>query len=1081
MDHFIGALSLYGQIFQLPVLPSPERQVKGHIGTGRTVSLVNPRDTGPLRREPQAKRRQLSRTDPLHSITLAEPTERAARTVHNRHTIKTSLHNLACNNLSPLDFTVLVNQFGYATALHSFPLEALQPSDWLALRERACQQIVRRNPSFLPQLPAAAITCNTCIAAYRTDKKEEVLQWVPDRLKDSFLKKIIPRYPLVVLKLANHEQTFERLVQACCAYGGILAELPTDKISISLVTEVCRRTGEGLSYLPEKERSYELCLKACKASGDALQYVPEALKDVKLCRAALSTYGRAYRWFPEKLALRDDLQLLACKRDGAALQWIPQCLHTNELLIAACRSNGDALKFIEPKKITYEMCLLACRSDARSARDHIPEEYLDEQIRWLICIASGDPLVHERFRPDTDSFYETLLKKCKWAALDWVPAQYLTPRHYLAACQNCGTELQAVPLEYRTPQICLAACRSHYGALQWVPALAHSVKGGQAICAPSDQAGLPGAQEQEWFEWFVEAMHDKSKKADWLLTHAKRLLPAADFQSLLESAVLCPNSHKISMLTHPQVSSAQKKQLLEWLLAPSCWPTPEKPKSSDLCETASPLQFSLENPELSDLTLAATKAATHWTPPHYRSGQALLEEIDRTMASTHFVRPDHSEPLFHAQGVPAGGRTLKIDQGAQAFHYKFQRKNESLKTLMQEGVVHTVREKHPELFGPLHSKLPGDTCFFKLYLDQLPDSLPRFNDSLAIEKDKEEREYVHVYRYVASTDYSIYAHKADLSDPCNPYQKGEQGLLTACHDIGQFVGRGLVPTSTLPAFHDSDSGRERMALHALLGYSDSTVYPGTFGAWNSVATEYCDFGYGGFHDVGDFEPFGAIESFMKTAEAQNRVQAPELEQCFCLLNAVCENLLAAHLIRARLRQSGSDYHYKNGEAQQQNQAFIEQSLVSFLKGMYGDRQNRDSDSTFLRQWLGLKEPFYAKWLSRAAVEILYWTAKQPDPARPDRPPFADNGLPYSHKDGYALHLNRTGQLDPDLYPDNGPYARHMYEYPDGFHNRSERLNLGCNNAVFPLTTLMRGLTRLCTGILTYDPTDTTLSFESAPK
>ena len=96
----------------------------------------------------------------------------------------------------------------------------------------------------------------------------------------------------------------------------------------------------------------------------------------------------------------------------------------------------------------------------------------------------------------------------------------------------------------------------------------------------------------------------------------------------------------------------------------------------------------------------------------------------------------------------------------------------------------------------------------------------------------------------------------------------------------------------------------------------------------------------------------------------------EVEQCLCLLNAVCENLLAAHLIRARLRQQGSDYHYKNPQALQQTEAFIEQSLLSFLQGMYGERMNSDSKHAFLRKRLELNSPAYKRWLTRAAVEVL---------------------------------------------------------------------------------------------------------------
>ena len=121
--------------------------------------------------------------------------------------------------------------------------------------------------------------------------------------------------------------------------------------------------------------------------------------------------------------------------------------------------------------------------------------------------------------------------------------------------------------------------------------------------------------------------------------------------------------------------------------------------------------------------------------------------------------------------------------------------------------------------------------------------------------------------------------------------------------------------------------------------------------------------------MGDFGPFGKIESFTKKREGRVSLHVPEVEQSLSLLNAVCENLIAANLIRARLRQTGSDYHYKNPEAQKQSQAFIEQTLLAFLKGMYAERlDSTESARLFLRARLGLDEPNYARWLSRATVD-----------------------------------------------------------------------------------------------------------------
>ena len=1036
--------------------------------TDCSPTMPKPMDTGRSQCQPENKRRRVSLLNEVHHRTLAEAEPPAlpcapvtahttvapqlclpvVSTAPDRSALKTALYNLSADALSPADFIVLVNRFGYHPPLHGFPLKTLQPYDCLALSERACQQIIQHegNYFFFEQLPPAAITCAVCIAAcFFCPDRPGLYKRIPEHLKEPFFTQLVKRFPMEVVSIPVAERSFERLGAACCAYRSVLFNI-LDR-PIPLVIEICRRSGYWLEHVPLAQRTYALCLKACETDGHALKHVPDCHKDEKLCRAAVSKHGWAYVWLPEKFSQNYEWQLLAC------------------------RNSGDVLQRMNPERITYEMCRLACINDPLYASKHVPDRLFDDDLRWLLCLKSH-LWMYEEFKPDSANFYERLLRENFQTTLSCVPVASRTPELYLLACKKNGGDLELVPEEERTPEICLAACGNNGLALQWVPKQYRTAQIVQLACYEAAQIIQYVVEGTVGPEWFVKAMRNRDNCPRLLLSHAKRLLSDADFQTLLHKTFMHGNHHQMAMLTLEQVSPVQKEELIEWMLAPTCWPAPAPPKSPDLCEMASPLHASLENPELDHLAMAALKVADHWTPPRYDSGRALLNEIERAMSAASVELASDCEPLFNGPGKIAGGRTFKIDQGAKAYYYKFQTKRESLKTLMQEGVIHTVRERHPELFGQLRSKLPGATRFFRLYMDQLPE-WPDFDDPLAIQKDEKGRDYVHVYRYVASTDYSVYAHKADHGNPGNPHQKGEQGILTACHDIGRFIARGLVPTSTLPAFHDSESEREWMALHALLGYERGDVYPGTFGAWNSVATEYCDFGYGGFRDVGDFEPFGAIESYMKKYDAQAGVKVSEQEQCLCLLNAVCENLLAAHLIRARLRQSIPDYHYKNTEALQQTETFIEQSLVCFLKGMYSDSMEGECDRAFLRQRLNLNEPTYERWLARAAVEILYWTAKQPHPDRPDLPPFEDGSPLYSHQDGYALHLNRTGRLDPQLYPDVGikkgrpPPAP---VYPSRFHNKMQRLNLGCTNAVFPLTTLMRGLVRLCTGILTYDHT-----------
>ena len=790
----------------------------------------------------EGKKRAVSLSDAVHRLTLTEPpapqcqpVAAAAPTVvtvqpalfgsaaPNRHRLKTALYNLYSDQLSPADFVILVNRFGYCYPLYNFPVTTLSPPDWLALNEDACLQIAEDNGCSLQQMPPQVITCDICLSAHMR-WGDTMFDDVPARLTDSFFTTLVQRYPSTVLNIPLKERTFERLLAACSVHIEILEKLSDRERTVALVTEIIQRTGDGLQYLGQQQRSYELCLQACKNNGGALKHVPYELKTDELCRVALATCAQAYRWLPEALSKSAQWQLLACQQDGAILHWIPKEQHNTTLLEAACRSNGIALAIIDKDSITAEMCRLGCANSARKACQYIPERLLNEQLRWQICCTTYDRLLCEYFKPNTVDFYERLLRENSKASLKWVPEKSRNAVHCRLACQRRGSDIEFVPAQHRTPEVCLAACHNHgialqwvperhrtaelceaacrnYGAalqwvperqrtaqicqlachcngsaLQWVPKRHRTVQLCEAACKRSVQACQNVVKGELRIEWFVEVAMQDDRSPAWLLTLATRLLPAADFQSLLERTALCANSYKMTLLCHAQVSSAQKRELIEWILEPSRWPMPGMPKASDLCEMASPLQSTLENPELKHLALTAIKRASHWTPPRYEDGRRLLNEIEQQLCSAVVGLPDASEPLLHSQGTPAGGRTVKIGPGERPSYYKFQRKEESLKTLMQEGIVHTLREKHPDLFAQLRSKLPGDARFFRLYPEELPSPLPTFADPLAIAKDEKGRSYVHVHRYVAPAEYSVYAHRADPACPANPYRKGEQGI-----------------------------------------------------------------------------------------------------------------------------------------------------------------------------------------------------------------------------------------------------------------------------------------------------------------
>ena len=159
--------------------------------------------------QPASNARRLSLCAAAHRLTLAElpvalcepvttvmrttaPTPcRPAHAGPERNLIKKALFNLTNSRLSPADFIVLVNRFGYHEPLHDFPLDTLQPSDWLALTERALQQILPENCYFLTQLPPQAITSEICVEVY----SKGLFELFPDRFKAPFLHSSLKNTP----------------------------------------------------------------------------------------------------------------------------------------------------------------------------------------------------------------------------------------------------------------------------------------------------------------------------------------------------------------------------------------------------------------------------------------------------------------------------------------------------------------------------------------------------------------------------------------------------------------------------------------------------------------------------------------------------------------------------------------------------------------------------------------------------------------------------------------------------------------------------------------------------------------------
>ncbi|WP_448216233.1 hypothetical protein [Endozoicomonas sp. 2B-B] len=466
-----------------------------------------------------------------------------------------------------------------------------------------------------------------------------------------------------------------------------------------------------------------------------------------------------------------------------------------------------------------------------------------------------------------------------------------------------------------------------------------------------------------------------------------------------------------------------------------------------LTEPVNPLKF--QQPNTVAFKLLASLHAYSFEFANKDASCQLQSEFARA-GETEFpsVYPgQHRLSLFEKEGTIVGGRTLAITNGEEVDYYKFQRVGESVTTLAQEGVMHQFIAKSDRF----KSQKPRFGQYLTVLEKDLPESTRGFTDRLQVINVDGERA-VRVYFFKATKHYGQYAHTPDITNAS--FAVAERGLLKGIHDIGVLNGNfGVMPTSTIPAFHDT--GRRWVFLTPLLG---SMLYalplPGTFGGWIK-AIERPDFGWDGLRDWGDVEFYGSMKSGLTARDSKTSGYTPEVMQRLSFANALCENLLAAVLLRSRLRRDSPDYHYQNQRAVEETENFIEQLLNEYLSGLLAKEKESPSKSR-LQELMGLDEDTYRSWLNRTAREIIYWTARQPDEATFDR-----------YVECFSKHIKETGNLDSTLYPEGLSIFDMQKKFPRDFHNVNDELNLGANNAVFPLVSLVKGLTLLVGNIFAF--------------
>ncbi|WP_252176700.1 hypothetical protein [Endozoicomonas sp. 4G] len=474
--------------------------------------------------------------------------------------------------------------------------------------------------------------------------------------------------------------------------------------------------------------------------------------------------------------------------------------------------------------------------------------------------------------------------------------------------------------------------------------------------------------------------------------------------------------------------------------------------ANQLSEPVHPLQFQSPNTEAFPLVVVVHAVGFHASDED--AGHQLKLAFAHA-GKTHFQRvysAQHPLSLFTKKGTILGGRTLKIPNGEWVDYYKFQRIGESVDTLAQEGIMHQLIAKNDRF----KSQKPLFGQYLVVLEKDLPEITRHFTDRLQVNSVESERILL-VYYFQATDDYSQYAYTPDKTN--TPYASAERGLLNGIHDIGVLNGQyGVMPTSAIPAFHFT--GRRWVFLSPLLGNSKYFAFPlpGKFENWIE-AIERPDFGWSGLRDWGDVEFYGSMKSGFGSEDSKTWGYTPEVFQRLSFANALCENMLAAVLLRSRLRRDSPDYHYQNPQAVEETKTFIEQLLNEYLSGLFAEEKEQQPTSR-LQSFMKFDDTQYRAWLTRSAQEILYWTALQPYEAT-EHCTFTPNSECYSE------HLKDTGRLDKTLYPKPLHYLEEQKKFPRDFTRNGNHLHLGATNAMFPLVTLTKLITRFVSHVFVH--------------
>ena len=416
-------------------------------------------------------------------------------------------------------------------------------------------------------------------------------------------------------------------------------------------------------------------------------------------------------------------------------------------------------------------------------------------------------------------------------------------------------------------------------------------------------------------------------------------------------------------------------------------------------------------------------------------GIELRRKMDEHSQATAARVVSRTLPVWHGGGAWEWGAHQSLVRTAadgRSVQMRFQRRGESLRQLASEEAMQRFARDYRDVLG-LKSEIPQPTGIVFVPEKDLPAAARPFAGQLEMRHDQDSPGYLAL---CFSTDNHDYNTPAWHDDPRGAVRQGREGLMRAFHDLGIWSSMGALHTATIGWHRHCDDTHSTLLLSAFFD-ADADGYPSSVQLWNTRALDQSCWSRSGLRDLGDLEFYPFISRFVESPDAQCTL--PDYAQRASFVNAIAQNILAGLLHFMRACRQRPDYHYDNHEQVRQMAECIREGCDRLLGSLLGDED----------AGLGAFFPDSAtweQWLTLAAREIIYWTAKQ-DPEH-DRTCF-------------AWHLNQCKRPSETLYP--GHCELWNINYERDFQDAAGE-HLGEKNGKLPLFYLIRGLYVMAMGL-----------------